>query len=328
MAEINVVPYIDVMLVLLVIFMITAPLLNLGVEVELPKADAEPMDTQENDEPLVITVLQNGDLYLNAGGDLDGTSSGLIDPESLVTMVTAIVSRNPEIQVLVGGDERAELWPGLPRHGVAAKSRSDQGRPDERPAWSSGWGRRERRSRPCISGRNSMHGSERLRWPSGVHVLMAALVVLGTMNWEPFRKPQNLGLTIEAVIVDTAEIKKQRDAARQAAGNGRSAAPAQRRTGTPEAAREQEQKKDAAERRKKELEAASRKRDAQDRLQKLRMERERKLEDERLKQQRELEQVRAEREAAENATQDGGGTAQADRSPQGQGTAGAAAPAA
>ncbi len=107
MAEINVVPYIDVMLVLLVIFMITAPLLNLGVEVELPRADAEPMDTQENDEPLVITVLQNGDLYLNAGGDLDGTSSGLIDPESLVTMVGAIVSRNPAIQVLVGGDERA-----------------------------------------------------------------------------------------------------------------------------------------------------------------------------------------------------------------------------
>lgn len=107
MAEINVVPYIDVMLVLLVIFMITAPLLNLGVEVELPKADAEPMDTQESQEPLVVTVLENGDLYLNAGGDLDGTSSGLIDPESLVKMVTAIVSRNPEIQVLVGGDEGA-----------------------------------------------------------------------------------------------------------------------------------------------------------------------------------------------------------------------------
>ena len=67
MSEINVVPYIDVMLVLLVIFMITAPLLNLGVEVELPKADAEPMDTQENNEPLVVTVLRNGDLYLNAG---------------------------------------------------------------------------------------------------------------------------------------------------------------------------------------------------------------------------------------------------------------------
>jgi biopolymer transport protein TolR len=108
MAEINVVPYIDVMLVLLVIFMITAPLLNLGVEVELPKADAEPLDTQQNEEPLVVTVLRNGDLYLNAGGDLDGTSSGLIDPESLVTTVSAIVRRNPEIQVLVGGDERVD----------------------------------------------------------------------------------------------------------------------------------------------------------------------------------------------------------------------------
>ena len=106
MSEIKVVPYIDVMLVLLVILMITAPLLNLGVEVELPKADAEPLDTEQNDEPLVVTVLQNGDLYLNAGGDLDGTSSGLIDPETLVTTVSAIVRRNPEIQVLVGGDER------------------------------------------------------------------------------------------------------------------------------------------------------------------------------------------------------------------------------
>ena len=107
MSEINVVPYIDVMLVLLVIFMITAPMLNLGVEVELPKADAEPMEMEENNEPLVVTVLANGDLYLNAGGDLDGTSSGLIDPESLRITVTAIVRRNPEIQVLVGGDEGA-----------------------------------------------------------------------------------------------------------------------------------------------------------------------------------------------------------------------------
>jgi biopolymer transport protein TolR len=108
MAEINVVPYIDVMLVLLVIFMITAPLLNLGVEVELPKADAEPLETDQTEEPLVVTVLANGDLYLNAGGDLDGTSSGLIDPDTLVTTVAAIVRRNPEIQVLVGGDERVE----------------------------------------------------------------------------------------------------------------------------------------------------------------------------------------------------------------------------
>jgi biopolymer transport protein TolR len=104
MAEINVVPYIDVMLVLLVIFMITTPLLNLGVEVNLPKADAEPLDSEQNDEPMVVTVLKNGDLYLNAGGEADGVTSGLIDSETLVTTVGAIVRRNPEIQVLVGGD--------------------------------------------------------------------------------------------------------------------------------------------------------------------------------------------------------------------------------
>jgi len=108
MAEINVVPYIDVMLVLLVIFMITAPLLNLGVEVELPQADAEPMENQENEEPLVLTVLRNGDLYLNAGGDMAGIASGMIDPETLVTTVAAIVRRNPQLEVLVGGDKQVE----------------------------------------------------------------------------------------------------------------------------------------------------------------------------------------------------------------------------
>ena len=105
MAEINVVPYIDVMLVLLIIFMVTAPLLNLGVEVELPEADAAPLESKANEEPMVITVLANGDLYLNAGGGPDMGSSGLIDPESLEKTVTAIVKRNPELQVLVGGDQ-------------------------------------------------------------------------------------------------------------------------------------------------------------------------------------------------------------------------------
>jgi biopolymer transport protein TolR len=85
--------------------MITTPLLNLGVEVDLPKADAEPLDSQQNEEPMVVTVLKNGDLYLNAGGEVDGVNSGLIDSDSLVTTVAAIVRRNPEIQVLVGGDQ-------------------------------------------------------------------------------------------------------------------------------------------------------------------------------------------------------------------------------
>jgi colicin import membrane protein len=145
--------------------------------------------------------------------------------------------------------------------------------------------------------------NERLRALSlaiGVHALMAALVVLGTMNWEPFRKPQNMGMTIEAVIVDTGEIIKQREAARQAAEMED-----RRRQRTDELERQKkrevEEKKiqdQDAEKRRKQLEA-QKKRDAQDRLQKLRMERERKLEDERLKQQRELEQIRAQRQAAE-----------------------------
>ena len=70
MSEINVVPYIDVMLVLLVIFMITASLLTAGVVVELPQAEAEPM-SGETDEPLVVTVTVNGDYYLSVGDTPD-----------------------------------------------------------------------------------------------------------------------------------------------------------------------------------------------------------------------------------------------------------------
>ena len=135
----------------------------------------------------------------------------------------------------------------------------------------------------------------------GVHGLMAALVVLGTMSWEPFREPQNLGLTIEVVIVDTTEIKKQRDEARKAAemeDRRRQRNEELERQKQRELEQQKQREKDAAEKRQRELEE-QKKRDAQDRLQKLRMERERKLEDERLKQQRELEQIRAEREAAE-----------------------------
>ena len=64
LSEINVTPFVDVMLVLLIIFMVTAPMLNLGVEVNLPKADAEPLESQENEEPMVLTVLENGDVPL------------------------------------------------------------------------------------------------------------------------------------------------------------------------------------------------------------------------------------------------------------------------
>ncbi|MBT8409872.1 MAG: biopolymer transporter ExbD, partial [Alphaproteobacteria bacterium] len=67
MGEINVVPYIDVMLVLLIIFMITAPLLTQGIKVDLPKAAAEPLDEERlrNDEPLILSIDLAGSLYLN-----------------------------------------------------------------------------------------------------------------------------------------------------------------------------------------------------------------------------------------------------------------------
>ncbi len=104
MSEINVVPYIDVMLVLLVIFMITAPLLNLGVEVDLPEADAEAMDINEQELPLIITVLENGQLFFNAANE----KAQLIDEDTLLQKVGAIVRRNPEVQVLVGGDQSVD----------------------------------------------------------------------------------------------------------------------------------------------------------------------------------------------------------------------------
>jgi colicin import membrane protein len=126
----------------------------------------------------------------------------------------------------------------------------------------------------------------------GVHALMAALVVLGTMNWQPFRQPQQTAIAIEAVIIDTGEIKRQRDEARQAQEME------ERRQRRAEELEQQRQREEAERKRQAELEA-QRQRDAQDRLMQLRKQRERKLEEERLRQQRELEQIRAEREAAE-----------------------------
>ncbi|VAW98713.1 Tol biopolymer transport system, TolR protein [hydrothermal vent metagenome] len=103
MSEINVVPYIDVMLVLLVIFMITAPLLTQGVNVELPQAESEVM-TEETDEPLVVTVTANGDYYLNVGDNIDDP----IDHQMLVTRVAAVLRHKPKTPVMVRGDTHVE----------------------------------------------------------------------------------------------------------------------------------------------------------------------------------------------------------------------------
>lgn len=99
MAEINVVPYIDVMLVLLVIFMITAPLLTQGVKVDLPKADANPLE-EDAKRPLVISVDQRGGYFIT----YDDDKSQAVDPDQLLLKATAIIQHNPGIPVLVKGD--------------------------------------------------------------------------------------------------------------------------------------------------------------------------------------------------------------------------------
>jgi biopolymer transport protein TolR len=99
MAEINVVPYIDVMLVLLIIFMITAPLLTQGVKVDLPKAGAEPLEAQKI-QPLVLSVDRAGRLYLNIGGDPQTP----LDDDTVAARADAALHRNPDRQVLVKAD--------------------------------------------------------------------------------------------------------------------------------------------------------------------------------------------------------------------------------
>lgn len=99
-AEINVVPYIDVMLVLLVIFMVTAPMLTQGVSVDLPQASNDPVSDEDN-EPLVVTVDINGLYYVNVGGD-DKTAVTVADLED---RVAKILRSNPRKMILVRGDE-------------------------------------------------------------------------------------------------------------------------------------------------------------------------------------------------------------------------------
>jgi len=100
MAEINVVPYIDVMLVLLVIFMVTAPLLTQGIEVELPKANAEPIESVADHEPLVLSVDADGNLFINAGDNEDQPQAGT----EIVRRVTIILNEKPETPVFVKAD--------------------------------------------------------------------------------------------------------------------------------------------------------------------------------------------------------------------------------
>lgn len=101
MGEINVVPYIDVMLVLLIIFMITAPMLTQGVKVDLPRADAEPVEMpDENTEPLVVSVDAEGNFYVAIGDRQEEP----ISAQELMAKTAAVLRRNPQTPVMVKGD--------------------------------------------------------------------------------------------------------------------------------------------------------------------------------------------------------------------------------
>jgi len=104
MGEINVVPYIDVMLVLLIIFMITAPLLTQGVKVELPKAGAEPLDAEllKNSNPLVLSIDREGQLYLNVGSN----PRHPLDETTVEVRTAAALRRAPDLPVLLKADYR------------------------------------------------------------------------------------------------------------------------------------------------------------------------------------------------------------------------------
>ena len=103
MASINVVPYIDVMLVLLITFMVTAPLLTQGVKVDLPQTESKSVENSQ-EEPVVVTVRGDGVLFINVGDHPEKP----VDPDLLQKRVALLVERNPATQVLVRGDHRVD----------------------------------------------------------------------------------------------------------------------------------------------------------------------------------------------------------------------------
>jgi biopolymer transport protein TolR len=102
-SDINVVPYIDVMLVLLVIFMISAPLMVQGIQVNLPQASSEALPVTNN-EPLIVSIDKNGELFL----ETDSTKDTSLSLEELNFSVTKIFESNPNLQVVIRGDGKVQ----------------------------------------------------------------------------------------------------------------------------------------------------------------------------------------------------------------------------
>lgn len=109
-SEINVVPYLDVMLVLLIVFMVTAPLLTQGLRVDLPQASSEPLDLDENAETLVIELTAENEYFISLGVTEQEERSA-VPLELIGQQVASIVQVNPAIQIFVEGDASASYGP-------------------------------------------------------------------------------------------------------------------------------------------------------------------------------------------------------------------------
>ncbi len=101
MSDINVVPYIDVMLVLLIIFMVTAPMMTQGVKVDLPRVESSPVSITKDQEPLIVSVDINGAYFLERGND----KSKPLELSVLAEQVGKIIKANDKVSVLVRGDK-------------------------------------------------------------------------------------------------------------------------------------------------------------------------------------------------------------------------------
>lgn len=104
MSEINVVPYIDVMLVLLIIFMVTAPMLTQGIKVDLPKVETSPVKLEKNQEPMIISVDSNGAYYM----DMSANSKQPMELDALIQKVRGVIEQNPQLSILIRGDKHVE----------------------------------------------------------------------------------------------------------------------------------------------------------------------------------------------------------------------------
>jgi biopolymer transport protein TolR len=122
MAEINVVPYIDVTLVLLIIFMVTTPMLQTGVQVELPQAESATVESEADNLPVIVSINEQNQYFIT----IDDKEPELVQPEEVEARVMEVLGKKPKTQVLIGAYKGIEygvvvtLMAGLKNAGVSS----------------------------------------------------------------------------------------------------------------------------------------------------------------------------------------------------------------